>query len=163
MFSVIDIQIQESQKDITEYQRSGIDTNKIKHQYLRSFVLLIVSEYEYLIERIFYLRASKCNDNQIVNYVKNQIDKKFRSPDLSKINKTLSLFDDTLKHDFFNKTNNLPMHSAWDNIMKARHYIVHKQGSLNLTYDELLKTYPVSKNIIVELINILGVSANDLV
>lgn len=163
MFRNIDFQIAEAQNQINEYISNGIDVQNIKHQYLRSLVLLIVSEYENIIEKIFYIRASKCNDTQIVNYVKNQIDKKFRSPDLSKINQTIGNFDDTLKQRYISIINNTPVNSAWDNIMKARHFIVHKQGTLNLTYEELISTYPNTKIVIRELVRLFNLSENEII
>lgn len=162
MFEVIDFQINESQRDLLLYQNSGIDIEKIKHQYLRSLVLLIVSEYENIIEKIFNLRASLCNDLHVTNYVRFQIDKKFRSPDLSKINQTLGYFDDCLKKTFIDNVSNTKVHAAWDNLMKARHYIVHKQGTLNITYDELLTTYPETKKVIFEIVKLLGVDQSQL-
>ena len=162
MFASIDLQIKDSQKHINRLAKKGIETSAIKHQFLRSLILLIVSEYENIIEKIFILRASKCNDPDVLNYVKRQVEKKFRSPDLSKISGTLGAFSDSLKTNFQNKTNNLPMHSAWDNVMRARHYIVHRQGSLNITYDELLVTYPETKKIIKELAKLLKVRQKDI-
>ena len=163
MFSTIDFQINEAKNEIEQLNNQGIDTTKIKHQYLRSLVLLIVSEYENLLEAIFIERAKQSNDIQLTNYVKSQIEKKFRSPDLTKINATLGFFDSILKRDFMSSINNTPVNSAWDNIMKARHYIVHKQGSLNITFEELLESYPKTKTVFIEVLNQLGVQESDVV
>ena len=162
MFETIDLQIKESQKEIEFIIEKGIDAEKIKLQYLRSFVLLIVSEYENLLEKIFIHRASLCNDEHVINYVKFQIEKKFRSPDLSKINQTLGFFDNTVKTSFLNTINNTPIHAAWDNIMKARHFIVHKQGSLNITFEELLQSYEETKKVLYEILNLFNINENDL-
>lgn len=162
MFRIIDCQISEAEKEIAEYNKLGIDVQKIKYQFLRSFVLLIVSEYENLIEKIFCIRASKCNDTQVINFVKSQVEKKFRSPDLGKINDMIGFFDNDLKQKFIAFTTTGTINSAWNNIMKARHCIVHKQGSLNLTYEELLKTYPNTQAVINELVKILGLKSDEI-
>jgi hypothetical protein len=162
MFARIDIQIQASAKQIKTLNKSGIDTTDIKYQFLRSLILLIVSEYETIIEKMFILRASKCKDPHLVNFIKSQIDKKFRSPDLSKISGTLGAFDSKLKEAFQKNTINLPMHTAWDNVMRARHFIVHKQGSLNLTYEELLTTYPETKKILIEIAKLLKIKRREI-
>jgi len=156
MFDTIDLQISDSKKEIDDYIESGYQyAEKIKHHYSRSLVLLIVSEYEVLIENVFISRASKCNDQILINYIKNQINKKFRSPDIRKINEILKAFDENFYVAFCNKINNTPSHTAWDNLLRARHSIVHKQGSLNLTYEEVVSSYQETKNILIELASLI--------
>jgi hypothetical protein len=149
MLESIDLQIKDAQIEIRKYiEKNYENLEKIKLHYLRSLVLLIVSEYEIAIEKIFVLRAMKCKDIMLINYVKDQMDKKFRSPDLSKITGLLGKFDNSLKLSFQRKIVDTPLHNIWDNLLKARHYIVHQQGSLNITYDELIASYKKSKKII---------------
>jgi hypothetical protein len=163
MFSLIESYINDAQQEITCLEGSGIDVSKLKNHYLRSLTMIIVSEYENLIEKIFYSRALKCNDAHVTNYVKHQISNKFRSPDISKINSILGFFDDSLKAAFETAVINQPMHAAWDNLLKARHFIVHKQGSLNLTYEELLKSYSLTQKVIFEIINAIGLQPSDII
>lgn len=40
---------------------------------------------------------------------------------------------------------NLLEHAAWDSLMKARHAVEHKKGSLNLTFGELIQKYLLTK------------------
>ncbi len=162
MFESIDMQIEESQKEIKLINEKGIDVEKIKLQYLRSLILLIVSEYENILEKIFIHRASLCNDEHVLNYVKFQIEKKFRSPDLGKINQTLGFFDNTIKKSFMDTINNTPTQAAWDNIMKARHFIVHKQGALNITFEELLLSYKETKKVLYEILKLFSINEKDL-
>ncbi|TGN18848.1 HEPN domain-containing protein [Leptospira idonii] len=140
---------------ISNVINKSLDSESYKHEICRSLVLETISNYETIIEDIFVERANKTNDRHIINYVKNQVSKKFRSPDLSKITEILSQFDPDLKKEFLTKVANSPIHSAWDNLMKARHSIVHKQGNLQLTYDELKRTYPDTKTVLEELISLL--------
>jgi hypothetical protein len=163
MFESIDSQIQDSRSEISNYAGKALDSlEKIKFHYLRSIVLLIVSEYEITIEKMFILRASKCNDAMLINYVKKQMDKKFRSPDISKIDQMLGMFDDILLRQFKTKITNTPSHMAWDNLLRARHCIVHRQGNLNMTFEELVSSYPATKKVIVELASTFGINLNDL-
>ena len=158
IFQNLDLKIRISQKEIEAYTKGNYQyLERIKAHYLNSLILLIVSEYEIIIEKLFYLRAAECKDAMLVNFVKNQMDKIFRSPDLSNITKTLKMFDEKLSESFVKKINNTTIHSAWDNLMKARHSIVHRQGNLNLTYEELISSYPKTKGVIFELVSILGV------
>ncbi|MBF0474226.1 MAG: hypothetical protein HQK59_00125 [Deltaproteobacteria bacterium] len=120
-------------------------------------VLLIVSEYEALIESMFQKRADKCNDPHISSYVRAMIAQKFRSPDLSKITDTLARFGQDYKETFNSRMLNTESHMAWDNIMKARHAVVHRKGTLNLTLHELNNTFPKTLSIIVELETVLGI------
>ena len=129
---------------------------EIESLLVSSLVLKIVSEYEELIEELFFKRAELSGDRHVTNFVKNQIARKFRSPDMNKINTTLGFFDQEYKTRFMNATENSPAHAAWDNIMRARHAIVHKQDNLNITFRELKESYNSTKDILKELITTLG-------
>ncbi len=118
---------------------------QVESYLLAGVVLLIVSEYEELLESIFSERALQCNDEQVANYIKGTISRTFRSPDVSKITDTLKRFDGNYKRRFVREVENTELHAAWDNLMKARHFFVHKKGALNLTLRELRETYPKTK------------------
>ena len=158
MFESLDLQIMHSHTEIKTFENKNYEyIENIKLNYVKSLVLLIISEYEIIIEKIFYLRAVACDDYMLANFVKSQVDKKFRSPDLTKITSTLKKFDETLSEEFQRKITNTPIHTRWDNLMKARHYIVHRSGNLNLTYEELLLSYDETKKVLYELASILNV------
>ena len=55
------------------------------------------------------------------------------------------LIGDDYKQNFSTAILNTEHHAAWDNIMRARHAVVHKGGTFNITFGELLTTYPKTK------------------
>ena len=129
------------------------------HSYLvYSVVLIIISEYEVLIERLFAGRANNCGDEHIASYVRKQLNRKFRSPDISKINQTLGDLGQDYLDTFKSAIENTEFHAAWDNIMRARHAIVHKQGTCNLTFNELITSYQKTKQLLTELVKVLGLA-----
>lgn len=115
------------------------------------YTVSITAHYECLIEGIFYERACLCGDTQVTNYVKCALQKKFRSPDLSKINDILKSFDPVYHKTFGERVTNTAHHVKWDNIMRARHSVVHGEQSLTMTLTELLPTYRESRRIVDEL------------
>ncbi|MCF7970286.1 MAG: hypothetical protein K9L22_03855 [Methylococcaceae bacterium] len=124
-------------------------------------VVLIISEYEEYLESLFIKRAEKCGDTHASNYIKIALSQKFRSPDLKKINETLKRFDSSYKEEFSSEIENSPSHAAWDSLMKARHAVVHKKGSLNLTFRELKINYSLTKEIIKRVETVLGLENNN--
>ena len=162
LFSTIDDQIRICEEIIRNLKENDFDISEIQYFLLKSLIVSIVSEFENYIEKIFLARANRCNDPQIINFVRNQLSQKFRSPDLKKINDTLGYFDTELKKEFLSKVENTQQHAAWDNIMKARHSIVHKQGILNITLNELFSTYPETKKVIMHLVETLSLNEEEI-
>ncbi len=150
---VIEQHIKTCDTSLIEIEKMGIDSSQIKYIYMRSIILEIVSEFELIIEDLFVKRADKSGDKELTSFVKTQLNNKFRSPDLSKIYTILSSFNINLKNNFFSNIQNTPKSAAWDNIMKARHSIVHKQGTLQMTYDEVKTSYKLCNEIIDDLLN----------
>ena len=122
-----------------------------------SMTVLIVSEYETFIENAFGQRGDRCGDPHVANYVRSQLARRFRSPDLHKINEVLGFFGQDYREMFFRDVENTPEHAAWDNMIRARHAIVHRQGTMNLTFRELQDSYDRSKAVIAKLLQTLGV------
>jgi|GEM_PF-1141232 len=120
----------------------------VKDLFTRSLVMIIVSEYESYIESIFATRIESCKDAGVINIAKKHLDRRFRSPDLKKINEILGLFGETIKDAFISSTNIDGINASWDNIMKARHAIVHKQGTLQLSYEDAKSEYFKTKKVI---------------
>lgn len=140
-----------------------LDSNNPNIAELESYIvagviLLIVSEYEQLIEDLFVQRAHFCGDSYVINYIKSTVNQKFRSPDLSKITEILGRFGEDYKRTFSKSVSNTESHAAWDNIMRARHAIVHKKGTLNMTLHELSLAYPKTIHVISELKCTLGLT-----
>ena len=145
-----------------KFHLNSLNVNQAKEEvetYLVSaLVLLIISEYEELIERLFAERAILCGDSHITQYVKSSISQKFRSPDLGKITEILGKFGGTYKDNFSKAILETEYHSAWDSIMRARHAIVHKRGPINITFNELLSSYVKTTTVIDELKRTLGIT-----
>jgi len=144
-----------------ELADGGPDASEFESHLVARLVVLIVSEYEELIEGAFVKRAEACGDEAIANYVRSIIARKFRSPDITKITETLAHFGGDYKKSFSEAVLNTEPHAAWDNIMRARHAVVHKSGALNLTLRELKDSYPKTKKVISVLENVLGVQIVD--
>jgi len=142
---------------IDSIDKNAPNLYEIEFYIVSGLILLIVSEYEELIEKLFSERAELCGDIYVSSYVKKAISQKFRSPDLGKITETLSRFGSDYKDLFSDKIINTEAHAAWDNIMKARHAVVHKKGNLNITFLELFLTYPKTILVIDELKTVLGI------
>lgn len=154
----------ENALDICTEHVVNLDSDNMKDKELETYlvaglVLLIVSEYEEHLESVFVRRAEQCGDQHATNYIKKMLSRKFRSPDLGKINDTLSTFDNSYKKSFFGAVENSPEHAAWDSLLKARHAVVHKRGSLNLTFGELKEKYVLTKQIIAGVETALGVNS----
>ncbi|EKF9663338.1 hypothetical protein O1C66_003625 [Vibrio cholerae] len=142
----------------------SLDQTDIKFKELETYlvgglVVLIVSEYEDYLESVFVRRAERCGDPHAINYIKKSLSQKFRSPDMGKITEILKLFDTTYCEYFRSEISNSPEHAAWDSLMKARHAVVHKKGTLNLTFGELLENYDKTKKVIHAVESSLGVAS----
>lgn len=111
-------------------------------------VMRIVSAYEDYLETLFKNRAEKSKDKGVVNFVTINIDQKFRTPNIAKINEMLGAFKYDTSEMGYNSPDNGEIKAAWDNLIKARHYFVHKSGSLQLTMEELNIIYPKTKKLL---------------
>lgn len=143
---------------VSELDPMDVKVKELETYLVAGLVVLIVSEYEEYLEKLFIKRAEQCGDQHATNYIKQTLSKKFRSPDLSKINETLSRFDSSYKDTFQKSIVNSPEHAAWDSLMKARHAVVHKKGNLNLTFGELCENYPLTKDVIKSVETALGIN-----
>ena len=142
---------------LQKIDRSDPSLLEVETYFVSALVVLIVSEYETLIEDYFVKRADQCGDTHVANYIRKTMHERFRSPDIGKITKTLGEFSSDYKKKFTDLIMNSPEHAAWDNLMQARHAVVHKKGSLNLTFRELSESYPKTKKILEEVCNAIGV------
>src|SRR6266542_568090 len=114
---------------------------EIENHVLRSTVLLMVSEYEEYIEKLFIKRAARTNDQHIHNFFVKHMDRKFRNPNLGKINEMLGQMGGTYRQAFQDRVevNNPHVKASWDSILTARHAIAHKEnaGVINLSWQDL--------------------------
>src|SRR6266487_1275114 len=89
---------------------------EIENHMIRSVVLLMVSEYEEYIEKLFVKRAEKTNDQHIHRFFIKHMDTKFRSPNLAKINDMLDQMGGTYRDAFRDRVdvNNPQIKASWD-------------------------------------------------
>src|SRR5439155_5387028 len=73
---------------------------EIENHVLRSIVLLMMSEYEDYIEKLFVKRAAKTNDQHVHRFFIKHMDRKFRNPNLAKINDMLEQMGGTYRQTF---------------------------------------------------------------
>lgn len=157
VYQRIDNAISTCKQHVENLDPTNFKDKELETYLVAGLVVLIVSEYEEYLESLFIKRAELCGDIHAANYIKKTLSQKFRSPDLSKISETLNRFDGMYKDAFMNNIENSPEHAAWDSIMKARHAVVHKKGSLNLTFGELCSKYPLTKTVITNVEASLGI------
>jgi len=155
----IDSAINVCELHIKQLNSDNISEKEVETYIVSGLVTLIVAEYEEYLEKAFSLRAEQCGDQHVSNFVKHTLARKFRSPDLSKINETLKRFDKAYNEDFRKEIENSRHHAAWDSIMKARHAVVHKNSQLNLTFRELKEAYNLTKTIILNVETVLGIES----
>ena len=148
VYQRIDNAVELCRQHIQRLDPASIEDKEVETYLVAGLVVLIVSEYEEYLEAVFFKRADGCGDPRAANYIKKTLSQKFRSPDLSKINETLGRFDGIYKERFMSNVENSPEHAAWDSLMRARHAVVHKKGSLNLTFRELCENYSLTKAVI---------------
>lgn len=148
-FSNIVNAISTSDTFIKSLDPENITHKEIETHIVSSLVMLMVSEYEVYFELLFNQRAGRCGDSYVCNYIKKALNNNFRSPDLSKINETLKRFDTTYQEELLKyQTDNPQAKSAWDTLMKARHYITHKHGNAQITFLELKSIYILTQGMI---------------
>lgn len=127
---------------INSLNQEDINHLEIQTHIVSGLVLLVVSEYETHFEHLFNQRASKCRDTYVCNYIKKALSNNFRSPDIGKINETLKRFDQSYQQKLLDyQEQNPQVKSSWDSLMRARHYIVHKQGNAQVTFRDLKIIY----------------------
>lgn len=156
-FPRIDSALKTCEEHLATLDLGGPITVELESHLVAAMTILIVSEYEDFIEASFVKRADRCGDGHVANYVRSQLARRFRSPDLGKVNDVLGYFGQDYRESFAGAVENTPEHAAWDNIMRARHAVVHKQGSLNLTFRELKQSYEQTRAVIDRLVQTLGV------
>ena len=147
--------IDDSLRAMEFLEQSNFDVLEMKVHVLSGLVLAIVSDYELSIEKLFNDRAAKANDHHFAEFIRQTIHQKFRSPDINKITMTLGRFGDDYRLAFASILNT-PEHAAWDNLLRARHAIVHRQGILQMTLRDLRDELPRTVAIYARLREVLG-------
>jgi hypothetical protein len=139
---------------------------EIENEVLRSIVLLMMSEYEEYIEKLFVKRAAKTNDQHIHNFFVKHMDRKFRNPNLGKINEMLGQMGGNYRQTFQDRVevNNPLLKASWDSVLTARHAIVHKEnaGIINLSWQDLENAVTNTALVLDALADTLQLTAVDL-
>ena len=121
----------------------------------------IISEFEQRLEEMFVLRAKKLGDVPNANFVAKMLDRKFRSPDVSKINEALKNHDAALLTAFEQRLSGTKWNSSMANLMLNRHYYVHKAGSPTMSLQDVEQAYNEAVKLFDALAHALGLSAGD--
>ena len=126
-------------------------------------VVDVVSEFEQRLEAMFVLRAKKLGDIPNANFVAKTLDRKFRSPDVGKINEALKGHDAAFLVAFEAKLAGTRWKTAMDNLMANRHCYVHKSGTPTMTIGDVEQAYNDAVLLFDALAYALGLSAADCV
>ncbi len=131
---------------------------------LRSVVLMIVSEYEEHLEKIFAKRAERSNDAHLHHFVRKSCERRFRSPDLTKIRDMLKHLGGDYDKSFWDvlENQNPVIKESWISLMTARHAIVHKAGNVVLSWGDMETAYANSRRVIDELVKAIGLTPEEI-
>jgi len=139
---------------------------EVENYMVRAVILLMVSEYEEYIEKLFIKRAAKTNDRHIHSFFEKHMDKKFRSPNLGKMNEMLGQMGGTYRKTFQDRVEVINPHlkASWDSIITARHAIVHNEnaGVINLGWQDLEDAVTKTGLVLDALADALQLTAIDL-
>ena len=121
----------------------------------------IISEFELRLEAMFALRAKKLGDVPNANFVGKMLDRKFRSPDVGKINEALRNHDAAFLNAFDTKLAGTRWKTGMDNLMTNRHCYVHKSGTPTMTLQDVEQAYNDAVLLFDALAHALGLTAAD--
>jgi hypothetical protein len=125
-------------------------------------VVEVVSEFEQRLEAMFVLRARKLGDPPNTNFVSKMLDRRFRSPDVGKINAMLKDHDAAFLTGFANQLAKTKWDSAMSNLMINRHYYVHKEGAApTMSLHDVAEAYDEAVKLFDAMAHALGLTAAD--
>ena len=154
-FARIDNAIQVCRAHLDAIDNTNSDKPEIESYLVSGLVLLIVSQYEALLRRMFADRAARAGDSEVCDYVKSLLANDFRSPAIAKITTHLGGLGPAARGRFERHVQNTDRQAAWGNLMTARHEVVHRTGIPAFTFRELSEgCYPKTR----EVIDALGVA-----
>lgn len=150
-FPHIDGALAVCRRHLSELDDAVPDRVEIERLFVASMVLLVVSHYENHIADQFIERAARSGDPHVANFVKKHVSRRFRSPDIGKINAALGEFGAESRERFASRVENTEAHASWDNLMRARHAVVHTRSPTNMTLRELEAAYRESHEVLAAL------------
>ena len=127
------------------------DAVTVESLFVASIVLLIVSLYEVHLAEKFAERARRSGDRHLANFVARQLERRFRSPDIGNISQALGDFGGDYRDRFMDRIRDTPAHASWDNLIRARHTIVHGGKPTTMTLRDLEKAYRFTREVLVAL------------
>jgi len=116
----------------------------------------IVAEHETDIRSAFFERCERCGDADLTSMMKKSLQKRFWTPGVAKITDILGEFSDQARQAFKSAVHGTPSHAAWDNLLQARHDVVHGAQVPRLTLREIDDSYSKSLTVITEVRGALG-------
>ena len=157
-FPHIDDALEVSRRHLSTLDDGLPDTVEIASLLVASIVLLIVSNYEHYIAGQFAERAKRSGDQHLANFVTRHTARRLWSPKIGKIAEVLGEFGTDYRDLFRTRVGNTSGHASWDNLILARHTIVHTNNTTNMTLRELETTYQESQDVLAALRASLGLS-----
>ena len=159
-FSQIDDALQVCKRHLSELDESDFDRILIENLLVSSIVLLMVSNYENLIKEQFVERARQSCDESYAKFVEKSLDRVFRSPQITRITSSLKAFGGDELAGFKRLLDQGGRKEYWENIINARHRIVHKKDVPQMTMRELEEAYEHTKEVLIALRQSLGLDGN---
>ena len=139
-FASVESAIQTSKSHLSQLDATSPTTLEVQQYLVTSVVVLLVAEFEYALQGMFGERAEKSKDVELIAFSKHNLTRRFRNPDIGKINEALGYFSAAYEAGFSTQILNSSIHLAWDNIIRARHEAAHGRVPSNMTIMELEKS-----------------------
>ena len=151
------IEVCRNHLDSTNARNSEIESYLVSH-----IIVLVIAEYEMLLEKMILKRVGRTNDAHVQSFVHKSLDKFFRSIKVTEISGLLGRFGEDYKKSFQDAAANIqPAISRYGNILQSRHAIAH-EASLNMTWAELEISFNESKLVLSAIANALGLTADEI-
>jgi len=114
-----------------------IDKMIVENILAAGLLMLIVSEYEKEIKKIFINRATMSKDCQITNFAKNMINEKIRNIKIDTIAGMLGKFDIKMRKKFRIMVEDSGKKHMWDTLIENRHRVAHKGRQFTMTIRDI--------------------------
>jgi hypothetical protein len=126
---------------------------ELEKSYLAKFlVVYICGIYEEAIECIVNERVTTLGSDRLNRFLESYLDRNFRNPDISKIGELLGLFDKVWKKEVKGLSNKAKQ--SFFNILANKNALAHGIPC-NVTFDEVVKYYTDSIEVIEKIDNIV--------
>jgi hypothetical protein len=153
-------------EDAFETCKKHLDSTNSRNTEIESFlvgylIVLVIAEYEVLLEKILAKRADRIKDAHVQSFVKVAVDKLTRSIKIGEVSGLLSHFGSDYKKAFVDANQKTPTAMTYyDNIMANRHLVAHQTGT-TMTLLELETAFIESKIVFQTLADALTLTADE--